>query len=126
MSHPRYQVEKEYQVTVVPPFRSQDARVFLEGIEDNGEKLVARHIEVLKQLPGKTVLKLVLTEGKKREIRRMFASQRYHVLTLKRVRIGRVSLGSLKPGQYRPLKNREIQAFMRERPKPKDKEPANR
>ncbi|MCM8768647.1 MAG: pseudouridine synthase [Candidatus Omnitrophica bacterium] len=108
LAHPRYQVDKEYRITIVPSFRPKDAARLVEGVEDDGEKLVAKQVRVVSQSEGKSVLSLVLAEGKKREIRRMFSVLHYHVLRLERVRVGHIRLGVLKPGQYRHLRPEEV------------------
>ncbi len=60
---------------------------------------------------GNTWVEVVLTEGRRREVRRMFEAVRLTVLKLKRVRFGPVSLGNLKPGHCRPLTEREVEAL---------------
>lgn len=110
ITHPRYQVEKEYEVTVSPAFDNRDARVFREGITDEGERLRAASVKTLKMFQGRSVLSVVMKEGKKREVRRMFESLGYRIIELKRVRIGNIRLGRLHPGGYRMLTEKEKQA----------------
>jgi 23S rRNA pseudouridine2604 synthase len=57
---------------------------------------------------------LILTEGKKHQIRRMCAALGYQIQTLKRVRIANINLGDLKPNQYRTLKGPELMEFLQE------------
>lgn len=91
--------EKEYVVTVagiLPP----DLRIRLEaGIEESGERLVAKKVSLL----GKHQATIILTEGKKHEIRRMLGTLGCSITSLKRIRIMGVHLGSLAPGEYRLL-----------------------
>jgi len=58
-----------------------------------------------------STVSLVLTEGRKREVRRMLSAIGHPVLRLKRVRFGRVELGGLEPGAWRPLEPFEIEAI---------------
>ncbi len=109
ITHPRYQVEKEYEVIVSRPFKSEDARILKEGITDEGEQLRAASIKPLKQFPGRSLLSVVMKEGKKREVRRMFECLGYRIIELKRVRIGKIFLGHLKTGGYRLLTEKEKQ-----------------
>jgi 23S rRNA pseudouridine2605 synthase len=109
LTHPRYQVEKEYEVTVSPAFNNLNTKVLKKGITEGGEKLRAASIKSLKTLPGRSKLAVVMKEGKKREIRRLFEALGYGILELKRVRIGSIRLGSLKSGEYRLLTNKEKQ-----------------
>jgi len=108
LAHPSFQVEKEYEVVVSPVFETRHVSVLKSGITDEGEKLRAASVKPLKKLPGRSLLSIVMKEGKKREVRRMFESLGYRVIELKRVRIGGIFLGSLKPGRYRILTAKEI------------------
>ena len=63
---------------------------------------------------GNTHFKLILYEGKKRQIRRMFEAIGHKVLSLKRVRIGNLSLGNLPIGKYRYLKQKEVVSFQKQ------------
>jgi len=108
ITHPRYGVEKKYEVTVSSALNERDIKVLKEGIADRGEKLRAEAIKLLKPLPGRSKLVVVMKEGKKREIRRMFKALGYQILELKRVGIGNIFLGNLKPGEYRLLKGSQV------------------
>ncbi len=58
-----------------------------------------------------STVSLVLTEGRKREVRRMLSAVGHPVLRLARVRFGRVELGDLEPGAWRPLEPFELEAI---------------
>jgi 23S rRNA pseudouridine2605 synthase len=112
LMHPRYGVEKEYlaEVDGRPP-----ARV-LSRLE-RGIRLVdgvARAVSV--RFAGGTgdraALRIVMTEGRKREVRRMLAAVGYEVRRLVRVRVGPVRLGRLRPGQVRELDPSEVRALL--------------
>lgn len=105
LSHPRYQVEKEYEVLVQPRLRGADYRQIRAGVLDAGERLSARKVFSLEEGDNWTLVSLVLVEGKKREIRRLFIALGYRVVSLKRVRIGNIRLGNLPVGHYRQLQN---------------------
>jgi pseudouridine synthase len=64
-----------------------------------------------------TWLELVLTEGKNRQVRRMGSAVGHEVLELVRVRIGRLGLGELAPGEWRELEPREIALLAGPRPR---------
>ena len=108
ISHPRFQVEKEYEVKIDSRLSAKDIKKMKEGIEDEGDILRVKYARVLKNGAGGSLVSLVLTEGKKREIRRMFKQLGMRVLSLKRVRIGSIRLGTLAPGEYRLLKRNQI------------------
>ena len=62
---------------------------------------------------GKTQFKLVIHEGKKRQIRRMFHGVGHKVMHLKRIQVGSLSLGTLPSGEYRLLTSAEIEALQK-------------
>lgn len=106
--HPRFEHEKEYSVTVRESVAPSVLRKLEGGIEDEGERLTARKVTLV----GRHQLTLVLTEGKKHQVRRMLAHCGLTVTELKRVRIMGVHLGSLKVGAARALTGKARQAFL--------------
>jgi 23S rRNA pseudouridine2605 synthase len=114
--HPRYHVEKEYEVVVegVVPNRAMGALrrgILLEGEERPTAPAV---VEVLTPGPPRTRLRLVLGEGRNRQVRRMLEAVGHPVLQLQRVRIGPLTLGDLPVGGWRHLAEEEIRALRRE------------
>jgi 23S rRNA pseudouridine2604 synthase len=93
-------VEKEYLVRVEGSLSDEGLRLLNHGLELEGKKL--RPARVTWQNDDQ--LKFILKEGKKRQIRRMCDLVGLHVVGLKRVRIGNVTLGKLPMGQWRYLK----------------------
>ena len=96
-------IEKEYLVRVQPqegsPLSPEGLRLLNHGLELDGEPLEPARVEWVNE----DQLRFVLTEGKKRQIRRMCEAVGLKVTGLKRVRIGRVMLGDLPAGQWRYL-----------------------
>jgi len=111
LTHPRYQVEKVYRVWVprVLPFRH--AREVLwkmqRGVIDGGEELRAVRARLIRRYVDSTEFELVLTEGKKREIKRLFKHFRLPVMRLVRVAIGPILLRGLRPGELVRLSAKE-------------------
>jgi len=109
LTHPRYEVRKSYHVWLArtPPPKTMN-RVFdamHQGIDDRGERLRI----VRGSLSGRpTHAVLTLTEGKKREIRRLFSHFDLEVVRLRRVSIGPVKLGSLASGAFARLSPDEM------------------
>ena len=66
------------------------------------------------QQPRKSVVELELSEGKNREVRRLFESQDLTVKRLQRTQIGKIKLGELKPGRWRTLTETEIKTLLSE------------
>ncbi|MER3405750.1 MAG: pseudouridine synthase [Chloroflexota bacterium] len=109
--HPSHGHEKEYLVLVSGRPERHALQRLEEGIELDGEKTAPAQIVVRRTDGRNTWLTVVLREGRKRQIRRMFEAIGHPVLRLIRQRIGPVRLGRLKPGQYRPLTPRERQVL---------------
>ena len=78
------------------------------GVMDEGELLKPAKLTLRKASGRETHLMVELTEGKNREIRRLFAAIGHEVTQLKRVSFGSLSLGDLQPGQLRPLTRAEL------------------
>lgn len=106
--HPKYEIEKEYEVHVDRPFSKAMLEAMKKGIWDKKERLIIDRYEFDKKF---SCVKIVLKEGKNREIRRLFAHFGLKVKILKRLRIGNVFLGKLGRGERRILKEEEIQFF---------------
>jgi 23S rRNA pseudouridine2605 synthase len=113
VTHPRFGVTKTYSVLVAGTPGQGVLRRLTEGVElDDG---LARAVSgrVIDRLKGRTLLELVLNEGKNREIRRMCESVGHPVERLVRTAIGPVTDRSLRPGQWRILESKEVAALYR-------------
>ncbi|MBO7088465.1 MAG: rRNA pseudouridine synthase, partial [Lentisphaeria bacterium] len=104
VAHPRHRVTKLYDVTVSRPLAETELAAMRAGIADEGE--VLRVLEVAQTAPGR--LRIKLNEGKKREIRRLCAACGAPVVRLRRIALGGLTLGRLKPGEYRELTPEEV------------------
>lgn len=101
--HPRYKVKKEYRVTVIGEMDNQKLKRLKQGIPlDEGTTQPAK-IHMEKQSKNKTTFKMTISEGKKRQIRRMCQYCNLKVVELHRVTFGPVSLRNLKPGEVKLL-----------------------
>jgi 23S rRNA pseudouridine2605 synthase len=114
LTHPRSHVEKEYQVLVAGrPTTPTLARWRRGEIEVEGQPSERAVVERLKIEGDNTWLKIILTEGRKRQIREVGQALGHRVLRLERVRIGPIKLGHLKPGKWRHLKPAEVEQLKR-------------
>jgi len=104
LGHPSAQIEKEYLVESTSPIPDKVVEEFERGLIIEGILYRARYIE----RTGRKSMRVVLIEGKNREIRRIFSHFHLHPQRLHRVRIGPVCLGSLKEGDSRPLTAEEL------------------
>jgi pseudouridine synthase len=114
LTHPKFEVPKEYEVTIEGHITESEVFQLTKGIRDDGDLLIMKKATVIKIEKKVTIIKCVLTEGKKREIRRMFDSMGKDVLKLCRVKIGPFQLGSLTPGQVMQLSERDVRRMMQE------------
>lgn len=120
LTHPKFGVPKVYVVTLehdIDKKKIKDIQMaFVAGVdigtpfakasEVKGREVV--RAQRVKHMRGRT-FEIVLQEGKKRQIRRMFRKMGCHVAKLIRVRIGRVTIGGLKRGEWKYLNKQEIQ-----------------
>jgi len=106
LTHPRYEHEKEYLIQIAAKLTLVEKQKLERGILlDDGMTSPARIREVTIKPYNYS---LTIHEGRKRQVRRMFARLGYRVLALKRVRTGNLTLGELKEGAVRELTAREI------------------
>lgn len=112
VSHPSHQIEKCYIVDCAGELKNADRKRMIDGIEDDGEMLHAESVEIARCFEEHFILKVILAEGKKREVRRLCAAVGLEVLKLARVSIGNIRLGDLPSSQYRELTNEEVQGLM--------------
>ena len=109
--HPRHAVEKEYLAEVDgAPTSKQLARVRAGVVLDDGPARAVR-ARVVASTSGRGAVRLVLTEGRKREVRRLLAAVGLPVTRLVRLRVGPITLGTLAAGEIRALARDEVQAL---------------
>jgi len=109
--HPSHEVEREYEAQVVGvPSKNTLRRLELGVVLDDGPAR-AKTAEVLRDLGAGADLRLVLTEGRKREVRRMLDAVEHPVRRLRRVRFGPIGLGDLPEGAWRDLTRSEVEAL---------------
>lgn len=110
LTHPRYGVEKTYLVLVEGrPGKWVDQ--LTGGVELDDGMAAARRARVVDTLKGRTLVEIVMTEGRKREIRRMCSALGHEVVRLVRTAIGPISDRQLKPGTWRHLEPEEVAAL---------------
>jgi 23S rRNA pseudouridine2605 synthase len=110
LTHPRYEHEKEYLVQIPGRLKTDEKQKLERGILlDDGVTAPAKVKEV--GIKGFNY-SITIHEGRKRQIRRMFARLGYQVLALRRVRIGNLTLGDLKDGGLRELTASEVSRLL--------------
>jgi 23S rRNA pseudouridine2605 synthase len=109
--HPRYGVERVYDIATTRPVTAAERAALLRGVPLEDGVARAHALRSLPAQAGLTRTRLILLEGRKREVRRMFAALDHDVVRLRRTRYGPIRLGNLRPGQWRELTEDEIAAL---------------
>jgi 23S rRNA pseudouridine2605 synthase len=108
VSHPSYEIEKEYEVYVDKPLKfTQVKHALTKGVSVENITYRFRSVSQISD----TCIRVILTEGKNREIRKAFTSLGYTVTALHRIRIDGIVLGTLPSGVYRRLTKNEISSI---------------
>ncbi len=111
LTHPAAEIEKEYQVTVLGDVE-QALPLFEQGMTlDDGFTTEPAKVRVIKTFDEKTMLSITITQGHNRQIRRMCEQAGLTVRRLVRISQGKLKLGEMKPGECRPLTDKE-QAYL--------------
>jgi 23S rRNA pseudouridine2605 synthase len=108
LMHPSYEVPKTYLATVNGSVPRGLGKKLRAGIELDDGPVAVDDFAVVDAIPGKTLIRVTLHEGRKRIVRRMLAEVGFPVQTLVRTDIGTVSLGDQRPGSIRALRRNEI------------------
>ena len=111
LTHPSYEIEREYQAWVKGVVKPDTIRRLQEGVQLEDGPARATRARVLRPVKSGAHLALVLREGRKREVRRLLEAVGHPVTRLLRVRFGPIRLGTLPAGQWRGLTNQEIRAL---------------
>jgi pseudouridine synthase len=113
LTHPRYGVEKEYLVEVAERPTAKHLAALRRGVDLDDGPAKPRSVRVVDARADRGQLAVVMTEGRKREVRRMLAAVGLPVRKLVRLRIGTITLGRLRPGAVRELSADEVLALTR-------------
>jgi len=108
MTHPKYEIEKEYYCVVKGTPKTTDINKLKQGIDIGGFITSPAKIESLGKQNENSAYRMIIHEGKNRQVRRMFETIGHPVIYLRRERIGNLKLGSLETGHWRHLTNEEL------------------
>lgn len=111
LTHPRFEVEKEYLAEVEGVPTAKHIGRLRRGVELEDGHASAKSARVAGRTGDRGAVRLVMTEGRKREVRRLLAAVGLPVTRLVRVRVGAVKLGALPPGDRRELTHDEVVAL---------------
>ena len=107
-THPGHEIKKTYiaEVQGMPSDKALEA--LRNGVVLDGRKTAPAGVEVVDINSYRTVLKIIIHEGRNRQVRRMCEAVGHPVLKLKRTAVGKLALGDLKPGEWRYLSSKEV------------------
>jgi 23S rRNA pseudouridine2605 synthase len=111
--HPSKEINRTYQARVQGRPAAEGLEALRRGIILEGRRTWPARIRVLRREPGATTLEVVIHEGRKRQVRKMFAAIGHPVLYLKRVAYGGLRLGGLPRGKYRRLSEDDLRLIFR-------------
>ncbi|MGB5687119.1 MAG: pseudouridine synthase [Candidatus Electrothrix sp.] len=101
--HPRFEVNKTYEATVRTLPKQSNLRRLEQGIVLDGKKTWPAQLRILKKKKDAAVIEIIIHEGKKRQVRKMFQAVGHPVIRLKRTAYGKLLLKNLPEGSYRFL-----------------------
>lgn len=113
LTHPRYGIRKKYVVRVEGRVEPRDTELFLRGVRDGEDFLKADRVKIVHSNNSHSTVEVELTQGKNREIRRLFDIIQRPVERLQRIQIGPVRLAQLPVGRWRVLGEAEVKSLLR-------------
>ena len=113
LAHPRYHVAKEYLALVDGVPGENDLRKLRLGVELEDGKTAPAEVEIAGSVRGRTQVRLTIREGRNRQVRRMLEAVGHPVRDLQRTAFGPLRLGRLKEGDWRRLRQPEVEALRR-------------
>lgn len=113
ITHPSHELEKEYEVVVNGKLDSNQINKFRQGISLEEGKTSPARIYKINEDSKNTTYKVIIHEGMNRQVRRMFKMLGFNVVSLKRVRIGNITLGSLRPAEYKQISKTDLKDLLR-------------
>ena len=111
LSHPRYHVPKTYKITVDGKVSSEELNALRKGVQLEDGFSGSSKIGLIQEGGGNSVLRMTVTSGRSRLVRRMMEAVGHRVVHLIRIGFGVLDLGELKIGHYRHLESNEVEAM---------------
>ena len=111
LMHPRFHIPRAYKVIVESYISNTSVERLKRGISLDDGPTTPAHVRIINRQQGRSVVRITIFEGRSREIRRMFEAVGHKTIKLTRIGYGRLTLGNLKVGKYRHLKNSEVKTL---------------
>ena len=109
LSHPKFAHKKTYKIIINGKLNKKDLELWRSGIDLDGKKTRPCNIDIIKSNSKNTLIKIILTEGRNRQIRRIVSLLGYKLIDLQRTDFCNISLGSLKEGEWKLIHNFKIE-----------------
>ena len=109
LMHPSFKIDKTYIAEVQGIVNKDELSKLRHGVIVDEVKTSPARVEIIKAGGNSSTLKIIIHEGRNRQIRKMFEAVGHKVKTLQRISLGNISLGKLKIGQWRNLSSHEVQ-----------------
>jgi pseudouridine synthase len=124
LTHPKHQTPKTYVATVKGMPDSHSIKKLEEGVIIDGEKTAPCKAALVKSDETKSRIKIILREGRNRQVRKMCEAIGHQVINLRRTQVGALELGRLEKGKWRELSRKEVAGLLT--PHRDTKRPQNR
>lgn len=108
MTHPKFHIKKTYRVRINGHLSEDQYNKLVNGIELDGVKTQKSTVGIFMEFENESIVDITITEGKNRQVRRMFESLGYEILKLTRIKYGNLSISSLERGKSRKLTKNEV------------------
>ncbi len=112
LAHPSFELRKTYLAEVEGTVSGQTRKRLLKGVQLEDGPIAVDDVRTIGNHGGRTLVELVIHEGRNRIVRRLLAEVEHQVVKLARTAIGPVRLGDLRSGQLRPLTAEELGALL--------------
>ncbi|MCL2577955.1 MAG: rRNA pseudouridine synthase [Defluviitaleaceae bacterium] len=113
LTHPKHEIKKVYIATIRGEPTESELRKFREGIKIDGRLTAPAEIDILRSKNENTKVRITISEGRNRQVRKMCDEIGHPVISLKRIAIGDVKLGDLQPGRWRYLTEGEALCILK-------------
>jgi 23S rRNA pseudouridine2605 synthase len=111
LTHPKHEIPKIYHVKVKGSSDEKKIKELGKPMEIDGYKIEPVKVEIASDRSDSCILRMTLYEGRNRQIRKMCESLELGIITLRRISMGSVKLGDLRPGKWRHLTKTEVAAL---------------
>lgn len=108
LTHPKHEIKKVYIAKIVGIPTKNVLKKFSNGLKIDNYITSKAEIKIIKKLNNSSIVKITIHEGKNRQVRKMCEKIGHPVINLKRIRIGNISLGNLRTGEWRDLNESEV------------------